>query len=286
MKEKEFEYLLEKAKQISDYRHEDVSAAWGSFSRKINSSSDIAESKRLVPLKWIAVAASFLIVVLFSLKNDRPQEGYGITISQNLAEKFTLPDGSEVILEPNSKLFHPSSFDQMNSRTVFLDGNANFDVASMKDKPFIVKHDDFNVRVLGTQFLIEKVEDNKVLIENIEGSVRVTDNEDETNSKVLNAGDKMYFSKKKFISPEVEIKEVSTIASQSFYKIYEHLYTRTEGRTYLHINGKMSGKSTIDIDLNQSISKIMMDLNEKSNILFDKGNCKDCYIIYQLLEKN
>lgn len=63
---------------------------------------------------------------------------------------FTLPDGSVVTLTNGSQLEYTSEFASV--RNVVLDGQAFFDVTHDQANPFAVKHEGFNVTVLGTEF--------------------------------------------------------------------------------------------------------------------------------------
>ena len=65
--------------------------------------------------------------------------------------KLELPDGSTVWLNDGSTLKFPQRFSGK-TRTVFLDGEAYFDIVKNAGKSFIVKTSEFNIRVLGTKF--------------------------------------------------------------------------------------------------------------------------------------
>jgi len=64
-----------------------------------------------------------------------------------------LPDGSDVRLEPHSRLKYPSGFGT-NSRELFLEGAAFFDVAKQTGKPFTVYTEILHTIALGTSFRI------------------------------------------------------------------------------------------------------------------------------------
>lgn len=66
---------------------------------------------------------------------------------------ITLADGTKVWIAADSKLTFPVSFTG-DKREIYLDGEAFFDVAPDKKKPFIVVCGNFSVRALGTSFNI------------------------------------------------------------------------------------------------------------------------------------
>jgi len=66
----------------------------------------------------------------------------------------TLKDGTAIKLNSNSKLRFPPEFDEDN-RTVYLEGEAFFEVARDENKPFHVITNDIKVTVLGTSFNVQ-----------------------------------------------------------------------------------------------------------------------------------
>ncbi len=88
--------------------------------------------------------------------------------------KLILSDGTKVYLNAGSSIKYPVKFLKGQKRNVFLEGEAYFDVTESKSDPFIVSVEDFNIKVLGTQFNVsfypEDVDITTVLIE---GSVKL-----------------------------------------------------------------------------------------------------------------
>lgn len=66
-------------------------------------------------------------------------------------KSFSLPDGTRVWLNRDSKLSYPDTF-ASESRIVQLEGEAYFEVSHQEDKPFFVETADMQVKVLGTHF--------------------------------------------------------------------------------------------------------------------------------------
>ncbi|WP_255873257.1 FecR family protein [Microbulbifer elongatus] len=71
---------------------------------------------------------------------------------------LSLADGSQVQLNTNSELIVNFSRDER--RTQLLRGEAFFDVARQTSRPFTVAAGEANIRVLGTQFNVERNPDN------------------------------------------------------------------------------------------------------------------------------
>src|SRR5690606_13630468 len=84
-----------------------------------------------------------------------------------------LTDGSRVLLEPGARLKQAADFNT-NERTVFLQGNAFFDIARDETRPFEVRTEFIATRVLGTSFSIRQDEfSGETAVEVISGKVEV-----------------------------------------------------------------------------------------------------------------
>lgn len=89
--------------------------------------------------------------------------------------KIVLSDGTIVHLNAGTKFMYPDYFSSK-KRTVFLSGEAFFEVASNKEKPFVVKtiEDKLEVEVLGTKFNVSAYEtDDNIKTVLTEGRVNV-----------------------------------------------------------------------------------------------------------------
>lgn len=85
-----------------------------------------------------------------------------------------LPDGTKVWLNAASSLKYPEVFTG-NERRVELTGEAYFEVAKNKAKPFHVKNHSQDVEVLGTHFNINSyMDDHTIKTTLLEGSIRVS----------------------------------------------------------------------------------------------------------------
>lgn len=89
---------------------------------------------------------------------------------------MTLQDGTEAWLSPRSIIRIPSEFSK-NERSVELDGEGFFSVTKDTERPFIVKTQGYNIKVLGTRFNVFAYTKSKRFETNlVEGSVQVINN--------------------------------------------------------------------------------------------------------------
>ncbi|OQP38666.1 hypothetical protein A4H97_18270 [Niastella yeongjuensis] len=95
-----------------------------------------------------------------------------ITIPKGGQYQLTLSDGTKVWLNSLTSLHYPVSFNGK-TRTVTLEGEAYFEVAKDKTKPFQVLYKNMQVEVLGTHFNIMAYDDEATKTTLLEGSVKV-----------------------------------------------------------------------------------------------------------------
>ena len=89
--------------------------------------------------------------------------------------QVSLPDGTVVWLNAASSLKYPASFANKNQRKVELNGEAYFEVAKDKTKPFYVKSKGQEVEVLGTHFNVNSYANEQAVKTTLfEGSVKVS----------------------------------------------------------------------------------------------------------------
>jgi len=88
----------------------------------------------------------------FGFRNKVTEVYSEIISSQNqVINEYTLPDGSVVALNSNSKLVFPKNF-KGDTREVIIYGEAFFDVKPNPEKPFIINAGNAQVKVVGTSF--------------------------------------------------------------------------------------------------------------------------------------
>ncbi len=108
---------------------------------------------------------------------------------------ITLSDGSKVTLNAGSELRYPVQFiESEKHRTVFLNGEAFFEVAKNENHPFIVDTQDMDIEVLGTQFNVNSyTEDHKTYTVLVEGKVAAHNKLSAQDSKVLAPSQKVFY---------------------------------------------------------------------------------------------
>ncbi len=109
--------------------------------------------------------------------NDGQSIGDNILTTPKGGEyEVVLPDGTKVWLNAASSLNYPVAFTG-HDRQVKLIGEAYFEVAKNKNKPFYVNINNVQVRVLGTHFNVEAYNDDEnIKTTLLEGSVQISKN--------------------------------------------------------------------------------------------------------------
>lgn len=128
---------------------------------QILSGSNVIASnkKKLIPLQWIVGAAATIIILiiggiyLFNIENNIEQYNT-IIVPAGQRVNLILSDNTNLWLNANTEFRYPTEFSKKN-RTVYLDGEAYFEVSKDENKPFIVKTSKGDVHVTGTSFNVE-----------------------------------------------------------------------------------------------------------------------------------
>lgn len=86
----------------------------------------------------------------------------------------TLSDGTKVMLNANSTLEYPASFDDAEVREVHLKGEAHFEVTKNPHRPFVVKAGEMQTQVLGTIFDVKAYRKDAPKVTLMQGKVKVS----------------------------------------------------------------------------------------------------------------
>ena len=95
-----------------------------------------------------------------------------VTVPRGGEYKLVLADGTIVWLNSDSHIRYPVTFSG-NTRQVELEGEAYFEVAKDVEKPFIVRMNEYNVRVTGTQFNVRNYSNDSLATTLVEGGVQI-----------------------------------------------------------------------------------------------------------------
>lgn len=133
--------------------------------KKIN--KQISSKQQLVyTLRAAAVLIPFVLSVGFTLLLSKQYDLLGkselveVYVPKGETMQLMFQDGSRVHLNSDTKINYPKKFGLF-KREVFLEGEAYFEVASNKRRPFIVNTEETAVKVLGTSFNVNAYKSNR-----------------------------------------------------------------------------------------------------------------------------
>lgn len=130
--------------------------------------STIQNQPRFLLLKVAVVALLvlsivFLVPSFFSKTVQKEVESLAYVEKKSdsgIKIQLTLKDGSKVLLNSGSTLRYPQEFPD-DSREIYLNGEALFEIANDSLRPFIVHSGDSKVIALGTSFTIDDILDER-----------------------------------------------------------------------------------------------------------------------------
>jgi ferric-dicitrate binding protein FerR (iron transport regulator) len=119
----------------------------------------------------LAMSVHFYHVYYYQHTIDTSETSLFVPAGQRVS--LTLSDGTTVWLNARTRLTYPTAF-VGNQRRVSIEGEAFFEVAEDKNKPFIVSANESEINVLGTTFNVYNYSDEPVSrISLLEGSVQI-----------------------------------------------------------------------------------------------------------------
>jgi transmembrane sensor len=191
--------------------------------------------------------------------------------------QITLVDGTKIWLNAASILKYPSQFSGA-ERKVELTGEAYFEVAKSKTKPFVIISKQQEVQVLGTHFNINAYEDEaSVKTTLVEGSVKVSRKTNGKNKefRMLKAGQQSVLKGEAFHVKEVDTEEA--VAWKNGYFTFENdnldMIMRKLERWYdveVNYTGNISNKVKImgSVSRNTELAELLKMLESTDKFKF------------------
>lgn len=127
-----------------------------------------------------AVLIPVLFIIGFYIQLNSKVDLFGtseyeeVIVDKGERIQIMFQDGTRVYINSDSKLKYPKKF-ALNTREVFLEGEAYFVVAKNKNRPFIVNLNGPAIQVVGTSFNVQDYPENKDIVVCLdEGSINLT----------------------------------------------------------------------------------------------------------------
>jgi len=129
--------------------------------------------------KWIQVAAIILLpisiaTIWYLYKENSQLSSEEMVVATGVGEhaKITLPDGTDVNLNAESKLCYIPKIYNKKERKIRFDGEGYFQVRKDKQRPFLINAQGLSVKVLGTKFNLQaRKKETTAVLSLQEGSV-------------------------------------------------------------------------------------------------------------------
>jgi transmembrane sensor len=185
--------------------------------------------------------------------------------SGSTSQKVILHDGSTVILEPGGELRYSETF--LNTREVYLSGDAFFEVTEDPSRPFLVYANEITTKVLGTSFRIKANQGEKEIVVAVKsGKVAVM-----ANAAGNDVGTK-------------NVEEITLTPNQeAIYKRNENVVVKKIVEEPQVIKEQAAIK---DSYVNESVVLILKALTESYgvDIRFDQESLSDCTLTSDVIE--
>lgn len=159
----------------------DVDREWERLFSSIEKKTISKMKTRRLFLQYMKYAAAVLLGIGISLstlyltnqENLSTVGNYKLVMSKGEKSYLQLPDGTRVWLNSCTTLEYAENYGHSN-RSIYLDGEAYFEVAKNKDLPFVVKANGIDVKAIGTAFNVSAyMEDSQLTTTLFNGKVAV-----------------------------------------------------------------------------------------------------------------
>ncbi|MGJ1321037.1 FecR family protein [Sphingobacterium spiritivorum] len=174
----------------------------------------------------------------------------------------TLQDGTKVWLNADSKLEFLSSYNHKTQRIVTLRGEAYFEVAQDKSRPFIVKSEGQNVIVLGTHFNIRAYKGEAIKTTLLEGRVKV-------NGYTMKPNQQAILRDKRIDIVQVDANEMIAWKNSDFIFKKQSLYSIMQSISRWY---DVDVNYDSDVDLDQTFSMLVSGKKNLSQVLLSISN--------------
>lgn len=120
------------------------------------------------------------------VKKEKKEEINQIIVPKGRRADITFSDGTKMCVNAGTRVFYPAVF-KKDKREILVEGEVFLDVKKDPSRPFIVKTNGFEVKVLGTQFNVcAYTEDASASVVLVNGSVEVNTSKKEKSILVPN----------------------------------------------------------------------------------------------------
>lgn len=152
---------------------------------------------------FVAAAGVFYFVLPRAKDTMKARQTFASLVTSSDHKLIKLPDGSNVLLNNNSKLDYPKDFTRTN-REVVLTGEAYFDIARDPDHPFTIITGKVKTMVLGTAFNIRAYpHEQHVTVTVTRGKVKIES--DDKLLGILTPNQQLSFNKQKSAATKQEV---------------------------------------------------------------------------------
>lgn len=195
--------------------HVDEDAAWKRLHNRMHEKDVPVHTLKKSSFQWLRIAASIVLISTlgwlgYSYFENKSANTLIQIHASNTTINDTLPDGTTVTLNKNSSLSYSSEF-RGKIRPVTLKGEAFFNVAPDKTKPFIITINDVTVQVVGTSFNV-KNKNGKTTVDVETGIVKVSKNK---NQVELRHGEKVVIA-------DLQSQLLKSISKGKLYNYYRN----------------------------------------------------------------
>lgn len=224
----QLEKLLQKSWDSEDFDSNQITSSQVNILHK-KIEKEISKSRHSIKIKHIfniaaAIILPILLVSTIYLYNKQSNIIYNETsISTSKGEKVTvtLPDGSKITLNSESKLTYNIKDFNNNQREISFNGEGYFQIKKNPSAPFNIKANEITVKVLGTTFNFNSYSTNNVSNLALEEGIVSFEIPKRNKQIIITANQKINFN---HVNGGIKVENVNNITDYSAWKQNELIF--------------------------------------------------------------
>jgi len=233
--------------------------------------------QRIAAILLLPLVCCLSYFIYLNFSTDSIPQYVEMRTNPGMTSTLTLPDGSQVWLNSDSKIKYPLRFGK--ERVIELEGEAFFDVTKDQDRKFIVStNENFSIEVLGTKFNIEAYENKNITATLVEGKVRALYNgKKDKEQTVMNPSQKIVYDIENktavltdisSVSPDIAWKDGVIVFENTSFKDALNILSKHFNVSFIVENKKLYDNHFTGKFSDESLDVIIKHFSISSNIKY------------------
>ncbi|MBC6112466.1 FecR family protein [Pedobacter fastidiosus] len=227
--EKTYREMVENADNLEllkIYRQLDTEISITSLHQKLRAGQNIDKPENrknlsLVYLRWVGAAAVLFLFIFSSIYIFQQQDRVVLSSTHTETARFTLPDGSKIVLNANSSIAYSKRSFHRSRAVKLLNGECFLAIVHNPNKPFSISYGNISVRDIGTSFNFG-IDGEQLKVSVRSGIISIHENRSEISKAILKAGETATYQTKTGHMHRDSIRDLNYMAYVDHHLVFNN----------------------------------------------------------------